>query len=119
MKKKLLILAVAGLALASCSNDEVVESAATSDANAINFRPLVEGITRAEAKSDFANNDVIDVWAVYNNAKYFQDDYSYNSTTGFTSTNKHYWPSNVGNTYADYTEYSQWDYFVGRRFCST
>ena len=95
MKTKLLILAVAVLALASCSNDEVVQTAATSDANTISFRPLMTGVTRAAAKSAFADNDVIDVWAVYNSAKYFQDDYTYNSTTGFTSTEPHYWPSDV------------------------
>ena len=92
MKKNLLILAVAGLALASCSNDETV---AVNESDAISFRPLMSGVTRVDAKSAFANGDVIDVWAVYNSAKYFQDDYTYNSTTGFTSTKPHYWPSDV------------------------
>ena len=92
MKKKLFFLAVAGLALASCSNDETV---AVNESDAISFRPLMSGVTRVDAKSAFANGDVIDVWAVYNSAKYFQDDYTYNSTTGFTSTKPHYWPSDV------------------------
>lgn len=49
MKKKLLILAVAGFALASCSSDETVNSLATSDANEISFRPLMTGVTRASS----------------------------------------------------------------------
>ena len=47
MKKKLLIFAVAGFALASCSSDETTASLATSGANEINFRPLMTGVTRA------------------------------------------------------------------------
>ena len=43
MKKKLLILAVAGLALASCSNDETV---AVNESDAISFRPLINNATR-------------------------------------------------------------------------
>lgn len=104
--KKLFFFAIAALGLAACSNDEVVETIATSEANEIGFRPLVSGVTRVDAKSAFANNDVIDVWAVYNNTKFFQDDYTYNTSTGFTSSVKHYWPSNIGSTYANYTEYN-------------
>ena len=46
MKKNLFILAVAGLALASCSSDETIASQATSQANEISFRPLVNNLTR-------------------------------------------------------------------------
>ena len=47
MKKKLLILAVAGLALASCSNDETVATQVNRGANEISFRTNVNGVTRA------------------------------------------------------------------------
>ena len=47
MKRNLLILAVACLALASCSNDETVNSLATSGANEISFRANTNGLTRA------------------------------------------------------------------------
>ena len=47
MKKKLLILAVAAVALASCSNDETIASQATSESNTISFRPLMNNVTRA------------------------------------------------------------------------
>ena len=47
MKNKLLILAVAGLALASCSNDETVASQVNSGASEISFRTNVNGVTRA------------------------------------------------------------------------
>ena len=99
MNKKLLILAVAGLALASCSNDEVVESAATSDANAISFRPLMTNVTRTAnstgLKSAFEEGDIINVHALYNSVQYFQDDFTMQATGGFTSTKPHYWPSDV------------------------
>ncbi len=47
MKKKLLILAVAGLALASCSNDETVATQVNRGANEISFRTNINGVTRA------------------------------------------------------------------------
>ena len=57
MKKNLFILAVAGLALASCSSDETVASQATSQANEISFRAFNNGMTRAaEAHFNVAND---------------------------------------------------------------
>ena len=47
MKKKLLILAVAGLALASCSNDQTVATQVNRGANEISFRTNINGVTRA------------------------------------------------------------------------
>jgi hypothetical protein len=106
MNKKLLILAVAGLALASCSNDEVVESAATSDANAISFRPLMNNVTRtanaAGLKTAFESGDVISVYANYNSSKYFQDNFTSDGST-FSSTNKYYWPSDVATNHVTFT----------------
>ena len=44
MKKNLFILGIAALAFAACSNDEVVE---VNQGEAISFRPLMTGVTRA------------------------------------------------------------------------
>ena len=110
MKKKLLIFAVAGFALASCSSDETTASLATSEANEISFRSLNNSVTRATEKTAFADNDVIDVWAVYDTgtpAMYFQSNFTYNSGTGFTSANKYYWPDlSSTNTLAFYATHN-------------
>lgn len=96
MNKKLLILAVAGFALASCSNDEVVESAATSDANAINFRPLVNNVTRA---ADITTSSLTSFKATAfqtgaTTTAYFSNVvFTKNDAGTYTSANKYYWPS--------------------------
>ena len=96
MKKNLLILAVAAVALASCSNDETI---AVNESDAISFRPLVSNVTRAAnstgLKSAFEEGDIINVHALYNSTQYFQDDFTMQATGGFTSTKPHYWPSDV------------------------
>lgn len=106
MKKNLFILAVAGLALASCSNDETVNSLATSGANEISFRPLMTATTRtanaAGVKSTFESGDIIDVYAAYKNGKYFQDNFTSNGST-FSSTNKYYWPADVATNNLTFT----------------
>lgn len=87
MKKNLFILAAAALALASCSSDETVESAALSKSNAISFRPLVSGMTRATslATTDL-DTEGFYVTATYTTAggsAYFEDQlYKYNGATG-------------------------------------
>ena len=102
MKGNLLILAVACLALASCSNDETV--ATRHDPNEISFRPLIDGTTRSTAGpmaggTNFAEGDVINVYAnlydasAESNIKYFQADFTKQSTGGFTSVTKYYWPT--------------------------
>lgn len=98
MKKKLLILAVAGLALASCSNDEVVKDVSTSDANSISFRPLNNGMTRATEKSSFAADNVINVWCTKGSSSYFNNitfTYAAAGYSGFSSNPPYYWPSTV------------------------
>ena len=93
MKKNLFILGIAALAFAACSNDEVVE---VNQGEAISFRPLVNNVTRAVAKTAFATSDVIDVYADYNGSKSFQDNFTKLADGNFTSTTKHYWPSDIG-----------------------
>ena len=100
MKKNLLILAVAAAALASCSSDETVQSAANSDANAISFRPLTTGMTRAADEHFNAANDQFGVTAFRKTETtnpYF-DNVTFKTTDGSTFTsqsNKYYWPSSV------------------------
>lgn len=96
--KKLFFFAIAALGLAACSNDEVVETIATSEANEISFRPLVSGITRsangAGLKTAWETGDILYVTAQRGTAKYFQDQFVYgDGTVGFNSSNKYYWPS--------------------------
>ena len=96
MKKNLLILAVAAVALASCSNDETVQSVANSDANAISFRPLNNGVTRAADITGFTGTPFI-VRAEKSSALYFAEtQFSYDGSSAWTSTNKYYWPSDDG-----------------------
>ena len=104
MKKKLFFLAVAAVALASCSNDETIASQANSEANEISFRSYVSTPTRAtytagvKTGTTFSANDEINVWATkgttptafFNNATFI-----YNTTSGFTSNPVYYWPATV------------------------
>lgn len=101
MKKKLLILAVAGLALASCSNDEVVKDVYTSEANAISFRPLVNNVTRAadiNATTLESTGFYVSARKHSPDAEYFTDAaYTVYTTPGGTKTwtcaTKYYWPA--------------------------
>lgn len=93
MKKKLLILAVVGLALAACSSDETVASQATSEVNAISFRPLMNGITRT---TDLTSAGLQSLgFKVFANVgstttNYFPETlFSYDNGT-YTSTTKYY-----------------------------
>ena len=97
MKKNLLILAVAAVALASCSNDETVQSVANSDANAISFRPFVSGITRAtDITATTLQSSGFTVFATVGSTfdtKYFNETpFTYSAGT-YTSSTKYYWPS--------------------------
>ena len=96
MKKKLLILAVAGLALAACSSDETVASQATSEANEISFRPLMTGVTRA---ADIDNNGLqtqgFTAFAKVNGSgTIYMPETPFTFSAGtYTSEKKYYWPS--------------------------
>lgn len=103
MKKSLFILATAAIALASCSKDKTVEVNETLlNGDEISFRGLESGVKKAPnaagVKTIWEENDQFNVYANYNSAKYFQDDFKHNGST-FSSTNKYYWPSNIGTKY--------------------
>lgn len=115
MKKKLLILAVAGLALASCSNDETV-AVNNNDPDAISFRPQVSGVTRAlNITTDALQSQGFNVTAIINGGStaYFTGaDYTWNSTANaYTCTTKHYWPSEGSLDFYAYSPIS--DTYVG------
>ena len=96
MKKKLLIFAVAAVALASCSSDETTASLATSEANEISFRPLMTGVTRA-AEANLPTNGfrVTAFQTGGTSTSYFTNvDFTYDGPN-YTSASKYYWP----NTY--------------------
>ena len=99
MKKYLLIMAVAALALTSCSSDETI---AVNQGDAISFRPLVNNLTRtangAGLKASWETGDVLHVYADYYGAKLFQDDFTKESSGGFNSSTKHYWPTDISST---------------------
>lgn len=99
MKKKLLILAVAGLALASCSSDETTASLATSEANEISFRALNSGVTRAAETTleSFTTTQgfYVGAWKNSDHSSYFPDTEfkKDGSTTNYRSDTKYYWPA--------------------------
>ena len=96
MKKKLFFLAVAAVALASCSNDETIASQANSEANAISFRPLTTGITRAaDANLTTTGFRVTATKTSDASTVYFKnvDFTSSTPATTFASATKYYWPS--------------------------
>lgn len=102
MKKNLFILAVAALTFAACSSDETVATNdAALDANAISFRPYVNGSTRGNAidpgvKSAWAADNKFNVYAEYSSSKFFQADFVTDGTNNFAPvTGQYYWPSLV------------------------
>lgn len=111
MKKYLFILAAAALGFASCSNDDVVaENTGLNDANAISFRPIINGQTRADDQTTTtlqAEGKGFYVTALYNatasqegGTEYFGGTtpahytYAGGATNGYyTCADKYYWPS--------------------------
>ncbi|GEM_PF-1710651 len=108
MKKNLFILAVAGLALASCSSDETIASQATSQANEISFRPFVAGTTRAADQSftQATNGKTFKVTAFQTGAetnKYIDGVVYTSNGTSFNSAQPYYWPSSYNLDFFAYT----------------
>ena len=112
MKKFFFFAAIAAIGLASCSNDETIASQATSESNAISFRPLVNGVTRA-ADIDAGGGTYglqtlgFTVFAeVTSGSNYFPETaFTYSAGT-YTSTTKYYWPSSGTLDFFAY-QYSQ------------
>ena len=97
MKKNLFIIAAAALALASCSNDEIIESAAFSDSNAISFQPYIGGVTRAsDIDATSLQSTGFKVFATvesdFSTIYFNETEFTYSDGT-YTSTPKYYWPA--------------------------
>lgn len=105
MKTKIFILAIAGMALAACSNDQTV---AQNESDVISFRPLINSNTRAAnsagVKSAWDAGDKLYVFAGYKNGKLFQDEFV-KDATGFNSTTKYYWPSDLATNNVTFTAF--------------
>ena len=92
MKKNLFILAVAGLALASCSSDETIATSQAS--NEISFRALTNGMTRAAditAANDLKSFNVYAFHTSTTTAPYFSN-VPFVGPTTYNSEQKYYWP---------------------------
>lgn len=97
MKKYYFILAAAALALASCSSDETIESAATSPSNEISFRAFANNATRAtDIDASTMQTSGFTVFATVGSnfsTIYFNETaFTYSGGT-YTSATKYYWPS--------------------------
>lgn len=99
MKKYLLIMAVAALALTSCSSDETI---AVNQSDAISFRSLTNNLTRAADIESAADLASFNVYAQkHDDASDYIGTSSTNSSVSFvnngsgtyTSSSKHYWPA--------------------------
>lgn len=112
MKKKLLILAVVGLALAACNSDETVASQATSEVNEISFRALTNATTRVAngygVKSTWDTGDRLYVNAIRtvstSRSLYFQGLFD-KDASGFNSSAKHYWPNDLATNNINFTAF--------------
>ena len=94
MKKNLLILAVAGLALASCSNDETT---AVNQGDAISFRPLMNNVTRAADVTESTLQSSGFVVTAVNHGSAPETRYFYGvsftwNDAAYISATKYYWP---------------------------
>ena len=97
MKRNLFILGIAALAFAACSNDEVVETAATSESNAISFRPLMNNVTRASDVTETTLQSSGFVVTAVNHSSNPETQYFYGvsftwNDPAYTSATKYYWP---------------------------
>ena len=90
MKAKLLLMTLSVAALASCSNDETLDT----NRSAISFRSLVEGMTRGTSVT-VANLDQFKVTAV-GNGKVYMDQVAVNGSESgakWATEGTYYWPA--------------------------
>lgn len=103
MKTGLLMIALASMALASCTNDEPVSTNRTTD-RAIDFRPALGTRSRATETTN-ANLSSINVTAYIGDAMLFkQTDFTKGSDGYFVSTPEYYWPGD--DSEVDFYAYS-------------
>lgn len=101
MRKNYLFMALAGMLLASCSN-EMEEVFDTSQGNEISFRPFVEAMTRA-ADITAANLTSFNVTAFPTGTATtaYMDNVTYTNNSGtYTSDTKYFWPASNLDFYA-------------------
>lgn len=99
MKKNYWILAAAAVALAACSNDDTITvNQGIEEANTINFRTIVDGLTRASSTSDVTTGNIssfnVTAFRHGETTDPYINDAAYTESSGtFTCTTKYYWPS--------------------------
>lgn len=93
MKKNLLFVAAFAMAMASCSNDEVMEM---TQSNSISFRSSLENVSRAVTTA--GNLTSFQVYSYEGSTEYFTDVVTPNDekTIWNTQNGTYYWP--IGNT---------------------
>ena len=100
MNKQIFILAMAAIGFVACSSDETV-AVNQNDPDAISFRPLVTGVTRAADKNigNLTSFNVTAYTTAETPAEYFEN-VTFSTTDGtptasstYTSVTKYYWPS--------------------------
>lgn len=103
MKTGLLMIAVASMALASCTNDEPVSTYQTTD-RAIDFRPAMGNRSRATETTN-ANLSTINVTAFIGDGVLFkQTDFNKGTDGFFVSSPEYYWPGD--DSQVDFYAYS-------------
>lgn len=99
MKKNYWILAAAAVALAACSNDDTITvNQGIEEANTINFRTIVDGLTRASSTSDVTTLNIssfnVTAFRHGETTDPYINDALYEESSGtFTCDTKYYWPS--------------------------
>lgn len=108
-KNNLLILAVAALGFAACTNDETTAvNEKLAESNEISFRPVITGNMRTAngtgLKSSWETGDILYVTAERATSKYFQDQFVYDGN-GFYSSTKYYWPNDLSTNNMTFTAF--------------
>ena len=96
MKRTLILLAIASVAATvACNKTQLIQP--PPEAEAISFRPLMNGMTKATPKTGFSDEEPINVWATMGStASSFFNNVTFTYTgSGFTSTPVYYWPSTI------------------------